>query len=220
MPLNKQKGNMYGFVDFTWNPIRGRCPHKCIYCYMKDFPVGELRLDTKCLKDNLGEGRFIFVGSSTDMFSIKVPSDWINQVLEHCKKFDNTYLFQSKNTINLGTIDLRKEFPAKTILGTTLETNRDTQLISIETDATYDRTIYFRGIKGRKMVSIEPILDFDLDVFTKWIKEIDPEFVSIGADSQNHHLLEPPADKIKALIKELKTFTKVIEKPNLGRLLG
>ena len=70
------------------------------------------------------------------------------------------------------------------------------------------------------MVSIEPILDFDLDVFTKWIKEIDPEFVSIGADSQNHHLLEPPADKIKALIKELKTFTKVIEKPNLGRLLG
>jgi len=27
MTLNKQKGNMYGFVTHTWNVIKGKCPH-------------------------------------------------------------------------------------------------------------------------------------------------------------------------------------------------
>lgn len=51
--LNKQKGNMYPYVKYTWNAIRGKCPYECIYCYMNGKPVGELRLDEKALKDNL-----------------------------------------------------------------------------------------------------------------------------------------------------------------------
>ena len=45
--LNKQKGNMYGFVTHTWNVIKGKCPHDCEYCYMKIFPLGELHFDEK-----------------------------------------------------------------------------------------------------------------------------------------------------------------------------
>ena len=75
--LNKQTGNMYPWCDFTWNPIRGRCPHQCDYCYMKIFKVGELRLDEKALKDKLGADRTIFVGSSTDMWAKEVPKRWI-----------------------------------------------------------------------------------------------------------------------------------------------
>ena len=74
MALNKQKGNMYAFVTHTWNAVKGKCPHDCEYCYMKEFPQGELKFDEKELKTDLGEGNFIFVGSSCDMFADAVPS--------------------------------------------------------------------------------------------------------------------------------------------------
>ena len=69
------------------------------------------------------------------------------------------------------------------------------------------------------MVSIEPIMDFDLEVMVKWMQEIKPEFVSIGADSGNNHLPEPTPEKVKALIEALQEFTFVKIKDNLKRLL-
>ena len=71
--LNKSKGQMYPWVDATWNPIKGRCSHQCSYCYYQANPrykdlIAPLRLDKRALKDNLGEGKTIFVGSSTDMW--------------------------------------------------------------------------------------------------------------------------------------------------------
>jgi len=70
-----------------------------------------------------------------------------------------------------------------------------------------------------KMVSIEPIMDFDLDVMVDWMRQIKPEFISIGADSKGHKLPEPSTDKVQALIEALKEFTSVRCKPNLKRLL-
>jgi hypothetical protein len=71
-----------------------------------------------------------------------------------------------------------------------------------------------------KMVSIEPIMDFNLDKFVDWLSSIGPEFVSIGADSKGHNLPEPPAGKIRELIQELKKFTEVKIKANLKRLIN
>src|SRR5512135_2590810 len=89
MPLNKQKGNMYPWVTHTWNPIRGKCPHDCVYCYMKGrFDVGDLRLAESELDKNHGKGRTIFVGSATDMFANGVSRQWVFRVLEHCIKYD------------------------------------------------------------------------------------------------------------------------------------
>ena len=100
MVLNKQKGNMYGFISHTWNPIKGKCSHDCSYCYMKRFKQNPIRLVEKELEDDLGEGNFIFVGSSTDMWAEDVPDEWITKVLKHCKlHIKNTYLFQTKNPI-------------------------------------------------------------------------------------------------------------------------
>ncbi|GAI23708.1 unnamed protein product, partial [marine sediment metagenome] len=98
MPLNKQKGNMYPFVTHTWNPIRGKCPHDCVYCYMKVYPQPELHFATKEMETNLGIGNFIFVGSSTDMWAYEAEGNWILDTLKHCCKYSlNRYLFQSKN---------------------------------------------------------------------------------------------------------------------------
>lgn len=218
MTLNKQTGNMYGWIDYTWNPIRGKCPHQCSYCYMKMFKVGELRLDEKALKDNLGEGRTIFVGSSIDMWAKGVYTNWIHEVIEHCNKYsNNTYLFQSKNVHRL--YRFRKRLPPKTILGTTIETNRDYGMSNAPVP--FERMVEMHTIAYMEgMVSIEPIMDFDLNILVDWMELIMPKFVSIGADSQGHNLPEPSPEKVRMLIQELKKFTEVKIKPNLKRIVG
>lgn len=215
MPMNRQSGNMYLFVTHTWNPIRGKCPHNCYYCYMRRFKLGELRLEQKELKTDLGSDNYIFVGSSTDMFAAAVPSEWIADVLIHCNRYpNNTYLFQSKNPQRFQ--EFQRIFPKNTILGTTIESNRIYKISGAPGPS--DRQWHIQSDRFDVMISIEPILDFDLDVMVNWIKDIGPKFVSIGADSKNHDLPEPSADKIQQLIKELRTFTEVREKNNLKRL--
>ena len=58
MGLNKQTGNMYPFVTHTWNPIRGKCPHDCLYCYMKVYPQPELHFAEKEIGNHFGRGEF------------------------------------------------------------------------------------------------------------------------------------------------------------------
>lgn len=217
MSLNKQKGNMYGFVTHTWNAIKGKCSHDCSYCYMRPFWRSEVHLDEKELKTNLGVGNFIFVGSGTDMFADNIPDTWIKETLKYCKKYNNTYLFQTKNPKRFE--DFEGFYPEKVIFGTTLETNYNNNLAKapIRVYRFSFMVISFLRTK-RRMVTIEPIMDFDLEDFVQWFRIIKPEFVNIGADSKGHNLPEPSSEKIGQLIKELEKFTKVNLKPNLKRL--
>ena len=224
MSLNKSKGNMYPWVDFTWNPIRGKCPHECVYCFMKDRNVGPLRLDEKTLADNLGSGRKIFVGSSTDMWAMAIPHGLIFRVLEKCNKHQNTYIFQSKDPGRFCySRGMLAKFPPQTILGTTLETNRDAgQEHCGFAPPPWARTIAFRHknlARFKKMVSIEPIMAFDSMIFLKWLREIKPAFVSIGADSKGHNLPEPTASELDNFVVALRDITEVKLKKNLARLM-
>ena len=217
--MNRQKGNMYKFVTHTWNPIRGKCPHECSYCYMKGFKVGELRLVEKALNENLGSGNFIFVGSSVDMFANKVNGKWIELVIERCLIYpNNKYLFQSKNPARFKDFFYFFYGYDNVILGTTIETNKPTKDIS-KAKHTYYRYVAMKEISNKKMISIEPIIDFDLEPMLLWLKEIKPEFVSIGADSKNSKLKEPSKEKVLNLINKLKPITHIICKNNLKRLL-
>ena len=218
MALNKQKGNMYGFVTHTWNVIKGKCPHDCSYCYMKRFPQGNLRFDEKELKTNLGEGNFIFVGSSCDMFADDVSHTWIYSILTYCKKYPkNIYLFQTKNPSKF--IHFKDYFPKNSILGTTIESNRDTPSKAPSTEKRVAWMSCEELYGFRKMITIEPIIDFDVPYLVDMIKRVRPEFVNIGADSTNNNLPEPSEYKIQLLIKELEKFTKVNLKDNLKRLM-
>ena len=216
MVLNKQKGNMYDWITHTWNPVRGRCPHKCTYCYMKRFDVGELRIDDKTLNDKLGKDKVIFVGSSTDMFASAIPSEWIHKVLSVCRENDNTYLFQSKNPGRF--LNFLPYFPLKTFLGTTIETDRFYNGYAPTPKRRIDAMKLLSQHGCKTMISIEPIISFNMMPFVKAIRDIGPVFVSIGADSQGHDLDEPGLVKVNALIKELKEFTEVRIKDNLKRL--
>ncbi|MDF0564610.1 MULTISPECIES: hypothetical protein [Bacteroides] len=82
-----------------------------------------LRLELKELKVNLGEGNFIFAGSSTDEWATNVLAEWIEQVLDYCDNFDNRYLFQSKNPARFLEY-LDHPVMRKSVLCTTIEANR------------------------------------------------------------------------------------------------
>jgi len=221
MGLNKQKGNMYPWVTHTWNAIKGACVHNCIYCYMKQWgDLAPVHLDNRELQTNLGKGNKIFVGSSCDMWANDIPEQWIQKVISHINTYpDNSYLLQTKNPERM-----KQFYPSievsphqKILLGITLETNREYDIS--EAPPPYQRYQSFKEIDTYKMISIEPIIDFDLDIFITWIKEIHPDFVSIGADSKNHHLPEPNKEKIISLMDALKTFTEIKQKHNLERLV-
>ena len=222
MGLKKQKGNMYDFVTHMWSPIKGKCSHDCSYCYMKRWgKQPPIHLDEKDLETDLGEGNFIFVCHTCDMFAADIPSMWIMRVLEKTADIytKNKYLFQTKNPKRY--LDFLGMYPEDVILGTTIETNRD--IVNSKAPPVTERVSILaamscKGLGYKTMVTIEPIFDFDLDELVELVLLANPEWVNIGADSKGHGLLEPPKEKIEALIKALQEKTEVKLKNNLKRI--
>ncbi len=218
MGLNASKGNMYEFITHTWNTVKGRCYHDCSYCYMKRWGTpGKIHFDRRELNTDLGTGNFIFTGSSNDMFAWKVKKDWIEATLEHCRRFENRYLFQTKNPARL--YDYADFLPKKSVVCTTIETNRWYPHHMGATPSPEIRALFMSLYKNfDRYVTIEPIMDFDITVFPELILMAKPVQVNIGADSGNNNLPEPSWDKIQQLVSLLEGHTKVVLKKNMKRL--
>ena len=215
MALNKSTGNMYAFVSHTYNPLKGECEHSCPYCFMKrNRPLPPLRLELKELKVNLGEGNFIFVGSSTDEWAANVPSEWIEQVLDYCDGFDNRYLFQSKNPARF----LDHPVMRQSVLCTTIETNRFYPDIMRNAPLPRERAVAMREIANYGIptyVTCEPLMQFDLAELVELVGMCSPQQVNIGRNSRYDITLpEPTANEVKMLKAELEKFTKVEVKAN------
>jgi DNA repair photolyase len=219
-----QKGNMYEWAK-PWNPLGGKCMHDCSYCStnsLKRYPVinekysGEIRLYSDLFKIPKNKP-IIFVVAQNDLFANNVPTQYIMRVLQACKN-DNThtYFFQTKNPDRY--LSFLPDFPKGSILCTTIETNRNyplsfAPLTSQRAEVMYKITGY------EKQITIEPIIDFDLEEMITLIRMCHPSKVNIGADSKNNHLPEPSKEKLLALINELQKFTIINRKTNLSRLL-
>jgi hypothetical protein len=176
--------------------------------------LNPVRFDQKELKTNLGEGNFIFIGSSCDMWAKDIPDKWIFDTLTHCNKFDNKYLFQTKNPYNI-----RRILVPNSSVCVTLESNIFYPKIMRNSPIPIHRIQQMELIRHPLYITIEPIMDFDLQLFVEMIKGCGPIQVNIGADSGNNNLPEPSKEKILALISKLEKFTKVKQKKNLSRLL-
>ena len=215
MGLNISKGNMYEFVTHTWNTIKGECYHDCSYCYMKRRgKLNPVRFDEKELKTNLGNGNFIFVGSSCDMWAKNIPEDWIQRTLDHCLQYDNNYFFQTKNPQNL-----RRDLIPNASVCVTLETNRYYPEIMRNCPKPEQRVEQMKLIRHPLYITIEPLMDFDLIPFVEMLKQCEPIQVNIGADSGGNKLPEPPKEKVLELVNELQKFTTIHNKANLKRLM-
>jgi DNA repair photolyase len=217
MKLIESRGQMYTWVTHECNPIRGKCEHDCTYCYMKKWGEQKpIHVDWSFLDLDLGQGRTIFMVSGADMFTKEIPDTWIIPILMHCRNYDNTYLFQSKNPTRFH--EFWEFFPKKSVFCTTIETNR-IYLQMGKTPSPVVRSKAMNLLDGDKYVTIEPIMDFDVKELVDLIRDCNPIQVNIGADSKGHGLIEPSKEKLLALIEELKKFTVIDQKRNLSRLL-
>jgi len=221
--LNETKGNMYGFVSHTFNVIKGECPFSCQYCYMKKWgKLKPLRFDQNELRVNIGTGKYIFVGSSCDMFAHEIPDIWITEIFHYLKKYENKYLFQSKNPERIFSFLKNGDMPPNITLATTIETNRDYPQMG-KAPIPYIRALSMRDIREsghETMVTIEPVMDFDIDEFEAMLFDISPSIINIGADSGRNNLPEPPRMKVIELIRRLRKFAQVNEKPNIKRIIN
>ena len=227
MGLNKAKGRMFQSVGWTWNPIAG-CSHNCKYCWAESLSkrwgkTFEPQFREKYLKDKMpNDGSWIFVGSMGDTFCDAVPNAWIQKLfnfIENCEA-DNKFLLMTKNPMRFcewtGTLERIRD---KVILGTTIETNRNTKEFS---DAAHplDRMIALRFMKQSfnhtTFLSMEPISNFDLDKIKLWIQDIQPKAIEIGLENYTEYTDKPLNIAICELVTWIReTNISLVLKDNL-----
>ena len=144
--------------------------------------------------------QFIFTCASGDIAFC--TEDYLQKITDRMRQLgDRTFLLQTKDP----SVFHKVSFPENVILGITLETNRDElcQTIS-KAPPPSQRYEVFKSISHpQKMVTIEPVMDFDLDVLLPWLEEINSCMIWIGYDSRNTGLPEPELAKVRSLHWEL-----------------
>jgi DNA repair photolyase len=223
--------NMYEGVK-PINELGGRCKHECDYCsthtLRRVYPgckakyEGEYRIYESELKKNY-HNKTLFVCGQNDLFEESVPSELILRILKRAneRSKDNIIMLQTKNPKRFHEFFSHIPFE-NTYLGTTIETNRE-DLIRKHTKApTIDSRIKGMNqiIGFKKYVTIEPIMDFDVEIMSLAMFKIRPNKIFIGADSKNNNLPEPSKEKVLKLIEELKGYRQVELKSNLKRIVG
>jgi protein gp37 len=219
---------MFPQITKTWNPVKG-CLHQCYYprgCWAYQLATGKLkssdrykdgftpRLIEEELSRNFGKNQFIFVADMGDLFGNWVPAEWVVKIVEAIKRADpsNRFLFLTKNPKRYRMFT--HVFPPNVVLGATIETNRNLRSLGITSAPDpIERYDWMRVLAWKsKAVAIEPIIDFDLEIFVKMVRDIDPEVVWVGYDNWHCRLPEPSLKKTLALIEELEKFTCVVKK--------
>jgi len=129
----------------------------------------------------------------------------------HKPRKPKTYYFQSKcpSVFNF-YLDWFNENQDKVILLTTLETNRDEDYHQISQAPIPSIRFYdFLDLEySRKVVTVEPVMDFDLEIFLTWIGFLKDqgtlEYVWFGFDSKKCGLPEPSLDKAQDFVDLLQ----------------
>lgn len=200
----------------TWNPFKG-CYFDCVYC-KKSFQLQAKRQKHNCMDcynyrphmhperlKKIPKAELVFACGNGDInFATHMQKAMIFRAIQF--KPTQTFLLQTKQPQCLSGWRI----PSNVIIGTTIETNRDTKHIS-KAPRTELRYCFLKELNCRKAVTLEPILDFDLEVLKEWIWEINPEIVWVGY--ANHikglELEEPSLQKTNDLITELDKFTDI-----------
>ena len=186
MSLNIKNGDMYKFIDYTWNPIKGKCLHDCSYCYMKTIPQYQHLL--------LAENEF-----KTDL---EAPNAYLLQS-KNPKRFlefiDHPIM---ERVIFCTTIETNRFYPEIMNKAPRIEERVE----AMEEIARLGRPT---------MITAEPLMQFDHEEMVSFIRRCSPKLVNIGKESKGRvKLPEPTQEEVQQLIAELKSFANVNVKDN------
>lgn len=164
--MNKTK---IEWCDYTTNPVKGKCPNACWYCYARRMydrfkwnPKIRFKPEVLDKIKNIKKPSKIFVGSTHDLFGEWVPKEWIDKIIKVA--VDNpkqTFQFLTKNPQRY----LEFKFPKNCWLGFTIDkikndTNTKVNLMKIKS---FDGNYTF--------ISFEPLLDDPFQLFIGGVGE-------------------------------------------------
>ena len=206
----------------SWNPVTG-CLHECSYCWARRLALTRLKrhphyalhgfkpaFNERAMGRRFKPGEWVFVSDMGDLWGSWVPREWIERVLEVVRANPRTeFFFLTKNPARY--FEFLDEMPENATLGATVETNRDEgyELVSRAPKPSERLRAMAELDWPRKVVVVEPVLDFDLDEFVEALKRAKPVEVYVGYDNYGHRLPEPSLAKVKALVGRLEGLTSV-----------
>lgn len=219
--------NMYRLSVTQWNPFAG-CRFDCTYCEAS-FKAQLKRQRRNCemcyryvphehpqrLEARLPRTRdaeFIFTCANGDVTFCSTP--YLQRIVDRIRRDpERTFLIQSKDPATFRRVRL----PENLIVGTTIESNRDKPCRAVSKAPPPSKR--FRDLLAlqhpRKMVTVEPVMDFDLDVLLDWITRINPVMVWIGYDSKKANLPEPPLERVVELVKRLSALDIAVKQKTI-----
>jgi hypothetical protein len=225
----------------TWNPAVG-CEWGCVYCKDSFQAILKRFMGKKCEgcktykphyhperlnripsgKQNIfvfGNGDIAFYDEEFVIKTIMLIPAYISRHPNNAKK---TFYFQSKDPLVFEKyLDYFKTIPNITLI-TTLETNRDEGYNKIsKAPPPSERALDFKTLDfPRKIVTVEPILDFDLGDFFWMLKNINPLMIYMGYNSRPKKITlpEPSLEKFYGLKKLLTTAGIEVVLKNKDRL--
>lgn len=223
---------MFEFVTYTCNPIVG-CYHDCIYCWARIQAKRQKHRCEECYTftphthmeriytltnrpKKTPRDAVVFICSMSDLFGWWVDTSTILHILDFIgRNPQTTFFLETKNPRRM--LGLEQYIPRNTIISTTIETTEYPSDAITKAPPIEERVSYFKAIKHQnKHVSIEPVIEFDLDKMLSWIKSIKPASVSIGYDNygilKKHGIPEPSREKYTELCRALSEFTRVEDK--------
>jgi DNA repair photolyase len=217
---DESEENMYAGAK-TWSPFKG-CKFDCNYCEpsFKRQAKRQKNLCQDCYSytphrheerlpiRKIPSAPIIFVCGNSDIsfcrpdFTRRI----IESIVEHsASRPQTTYYLQSKKPDYFKPF--LSELPESVVLLTTLETNRDKGYKAISKAP--PPSVRYKQFKAlaypRKVVTVEPVLDFDLRTFGAWIRGIQPEHIWLGFNSkpESVDLPEPSEEKVQKLANKL-----------------
>jgi hypothetical protein len=214
--MNRQE-RMYHDTK-TWNPFKG-CKFDCIYCE-PTFQRQAKRQKQNCIAcyhyrphyheerlSRIPSANIVFVCGNGDISFCK--PDFTRKIIHSIKAHNERaphkqYYFQSKRPEYLN--QFLADFPSNVILVTTLESNRDGYENVSKAPRPSERYQQFKALGWpQKVVTVEPIMDFDLAEFHQMLVGLNPLYVWLGFNSRPKEvqLPEPSKEKVNELIARL-----------------
>ena len=219
------ESNMYPETK-TWNPFVG-CRFGCVYCdpsfkRMLRRVAGRIGCCLCYTYDphyhysrlfRIPSAPNVFVAGTGDISfcSQKFVKRIFKAIEDHKPRKPKTYFFQSKNPVIFNLyLDWFKANKDKVVLLTTLESNMVHGGISKAPNPINRFQAFYELDYPRKVVTIEPVLDFDINEFSYWMSLLHDqgslEYVWFGFDSKNCGLPEPPTGKAQNFVDGLKAL--------------
>ena len=189
------------WCDYTVNPVKGKCPAACPYCYARRLydrfkwdPEPRLDLDAFQSLRTVKEPSRVFVGSTMELFGDWIPRAWMMDILSLCdsyKRDGHIFLFLTKRPEKLINWS---PFPDNCWVGVSA-TNVAQFHDAVHGLAYIEATI--------KFLSFEPLLarlDIDLELLTSLLKKT-ANWIIVGQQTPVSRKTSPGIEWVRRIVE-------------------